>query len=287
MKEIEKTILKIIRTSKGKENFILFYIAIHWQDIGGENIAKHSRPVRLENNILTINTDNTGWAHNLLLMKNQLIDKINNLIHQNVLKENARYKIKNLLFLNGSIKAVTVSENIEENEELVYESLLEKENEEIDRQTSLIENNDLKKSLMRILKNDKKRKNALYKASENTCQSCGVPIIKSEKFCSFCLRKHKDEQKEKIVEILSAAPWVEYEECINYVKCDKMLFNEVKTDLKRKIYRNVAEGNSNSTENLAAALFFSGLTPDKIGENDIEEIVKRLRRKKNVPSSWG
>lgn len=286
VRDIEGMILKIIKNQLGREKFILYYLTERWQLICGENIAKNSFPVKLEAGILTLTVTSSGWAHNLLLLKPEILGKINNLIQEKAIKGKNKYKIKDLFFYNGAIKKK--SERERANDKLiVYEPLEEQEKKQIIEKLGKINDSNLKRTFYKIMENDKKRKTALYKISAKKCHECGVPIPKTEVLCTACLRKQKLKLSEKLIELIYAAPWLSYDECINYVKCDKILFDEVKNDIKFKIYQKVADGHADHNDNVRAALIYSGVAPENLDDERIEEIVKRLRRKKSVPSSWG
>ena len=102
MKELESWILKGLKTSFSKEKYIFYYIAANWSTIAGEVTAKHSKPVRLLGDVLTINTDNAAWSNNLLMLKKQLMGKINIFIPVEAGRKHA-YKIKDIRFHTGSL----------------------------------------------------------------------------------------------------------------------------------------------------------------------------------------
>ena len=67
-----------------------------WEQICGANVAKHSKPVRLERKVLYINTDSSVWANHLLMMKQQFINNINRVMTND--------PVKDIKFFTGSIE---------------------------------------------------------------------------------------------------------------------------------------------------------------------------------------
>lgn len=47
-----------------------------WTDVVGDETAKHSEPVGIENGVLTVRCDSTGWSTQLRLMRGELLAHI-------------------------------------------------------------------------------------------------------------------------------------------------------------------------------------------------------------------
>lgn len=47
-----------------------------WDDVAGEETAKHTRPVALDAGMLTVQADSTAWAKQLQLMRAQILSEI-------------------------------------------------------------------------------------------------------------------------------------------------------------------------------------------------------------------
>jgi ribosomal protein S27AE len=102
VKELESWILKGLKTAFSKEKYIFYYLQANWQEIAGQITAKHSKPVRLIGEVLTINTDNAAWSNNLMMLKRQLLGKINSFIPVEAGRKHS-YKIKDIRFFTGSL----------------------------------------------------------------------------------------------------------------------------------------------------------------------------------------
>ena len=73
MDNVEQILLKMLPGKEERYTYTVFYLQSKWKSICGENVARHSKPVKLENKVLYINTDSSVWSNHLLLMKKQFI----------------------------------------------------------------------------------------------------------------------------------------------------------------------------------------------------------------------
>lgn len=53
-------------------------LAIPWEEVVGELVARHCRPRRLKNGTLFVSASNAAWAHQLQYFKTQIQDQVNN-----------------------------------------------------------------------------------------------------------------------------------------------------------------------------------------------------------------
>ena len=58
-----------------------------WERVVGEDVAAHSRPVKLENGELTVEAESTAWATQLRMLAGKLIVRIANEVGNNVVKK--------------------------------------------------------------------------------------------------------------------------------------------------------------------------------------------------------
>ena len=287
MKQIEMTILKIVKSKAGKEKFLVYYLNNNWLDICGANIAKHSKPNRIERGILFVNTDSSAWSHNLLMMKSQLLGKIKKSVGEIGSLRNPDLIIKDIMFFNGTITKKNVQEEKTVEPKLAYSPLGEEEKAEIEKKASQLSDPDIRNIFCRIMQDDKKRKKAVLENFKKQCKKCGVPIMGDEHYCPACERERKSALWLKTAEILHSAPWLSYEECLNYVNCDKMLFSEIKSHIRSKVYLKIAEEGCTAEDKVFATLLELGIVPEKLTDELIEETVERLRRNIYVSSSRG
>lgn len=272
MDGIERVILKMFPSQDGRNKYLVFSMQQKWEKICGESVAKHSKPVRLERKILYINTDSSVWANHLLMMKQQFINNINKVMENN--------PVKDIKFFTGSVKKYISDSSINRIEKLQFKPLTEDEKDSILNSVKNIKNEDLQKSIIGFRKHSLQRKKALINKNDNKkCQICGSATLENEVFCRVCFRYEKEKLREKIVAMLIAEPWLNYEYCQKYIKCDKILFDSVKNSLKQHYYDKVYNNQASAREEMIAVMLKTGMHPEKITELLAENIIKGLRRK--------
>ena len=69
-----------------------FSIFNHWEDIVGKEINRKTRPQKLFKGILYISVSDPGWASELSMMSEQLIDRINSFVGEKIINQ-LRFKI--------------------------------------------------------------------------------------------------------------------------------------------------------------------------------------------------
>ena len=86
----------MLPNQEGRNKYFIFSMQSKWEQICGANVAKHSKPVRLERKVLYINTDSSVWANHLLMMKQQFINNINRVMTND--------PVRDIKFFTGSIE---------------------------------------------------------------------------------------------------------------------------------------------------------------------------------------
>lgn len=51
-------------------------VVLHWDELVGDDVAKHSEPVSLEHGLLTVRCDSTAWAKQLQFMRAVVLTEI-------------------------------------------------------------------------------------------------------------------------------------------------------------------------------------------------------------------
>ena len=107
-------------------------------------------------------------------------------------------------------------------------------------------------------------------AEYTKCPVCGAQMRKGLDMCSVCEREQREELRSKLAELLRIQPWLKYEDCLAYYKCDKILFTAVKENL----------------ESLLAVMFLLEKQPEDITLALYENALTYLRRDQGV-SAFG
>ncbi len=116
----------------------------------------------------------------------------------------------------------------------------------------------------------------------STCRKCGVTVRDSSSLCSVCRREEKAELGKKIAELVKIQPWLTYEECLKYCKCDRILFTAVKDNVKNIYFEKVRLGHASKSDCLMAVMFLTGKRPEEIEEKTYANTLEFLRRDQSV-----
>ena len=104
--------------------------------------------------------------------------------------------------------------------------------------------------------------------------------------CSICEREQREELRSKLAELLRIQPWLKYEDCLAYYKCDKILFTAVKENLQSYYFERVRCGFADKKESLLAVMFLLEKQPEDITLALYENALTYLRRDQGV-SAFG
>lgn len=111
-----------------------------------------------------------------------------------------------------------------------------------------------------------------------TCPKCGARMEKGLSICSVCERAEREALRSKLAELLRIQPWLTYEDCIVYYKCDRIMFTAVKDSLKNYYYERVRFGYADKKECILAVLFLTGKKPENINAAIYDNAIAYLRR---------
>ena len=118
----------------------------------------------------------------------------------------------------------------------------------------------------------------LPKPEYTKCPRCGARMEKGPDMCSICEREERDRLRGNITELLRIQPWLSYEECQAFYKCDRILFNAVRDGLKSYYFEKVRQGFATKKDELMAVLFLSEKQPEEITTKIYENTLAYLRK---------
>ena len=118
----------------------------------------------------------------------------------------------------------------------------------------------------------------LPKPEYTKCPRCGARMEKGPAMCSICEREERDRLRGNITELLRIQPWLSYEECQAFYKCDRILFNAVRDGLKSYYFEKVRQGFATKKDELMAVLFLSEKQPEEITTKIYENTLAYLRK---------
>jgi predicted nucleic acid-binding Zn ribbon protein len=76
----------------GEKYYYLALIALSWKDIVGDLLAERSAPEKYEHHVLFVKVTNSTWMQELVIIKPQILSRINN---------NLKMQVNEIVFIMG------------------------------------------------------------------------------------------------------------------------------------------------------------------------------------------
>ena len=258
---------------QAKEKFWSAWLYMHWGSIVGNDIAVQTQVEKIQRGILFIAVANSVWKHHLTLMKPDLLNKIG---------QQTSGLVSDIRFISGVLdKPVAV---MAPERALRLEILSQEEKKNIREQVADVQDNRVRHALEKLMLKDQKWKKALQKNGAGTCRSCGSVCRRGDLFCVVCQRQEEEKTREKIKEILKEIPWLSYENCRSYVKCDRIQFDRAKNELIDHCWRMLAGQEQDRKIALLLTMLAKNCSPEALTEAMIEQMMEKARRKIDVSS---
>ena len=278
-----KSALKI---SGIKDKFMIYHCLLHWKDIVGPDIYLHTSPGIVQGGTLFVNVDHPVWCHHLTMMKENIIDKVNQFASKSFAEEKI---IRNIRFQAGELKNKQNENSLEEMSQYENEKILmigRQEMQAASQISSFIENKLLQKKITHLIGIDLVMKKRRQEAHWHRCQNCTSLCHPDELYCISCKMIKKQEKEMSIRKLLLEIPWLTYEECIQYEICTKQEFKIAKEKLIEKLAQNMFVGNQNMVQTATLIMLVKKCKPMDITPEMEQSIIKKYsRRKKSVFTS--
>jgi len=84
---IKKVIQVIIDKISHKDGYKRAWLEKHWGELVGKEAGKHSRPYKIERNILFVSVDSSVWNQELFMKKTSIISTINKTFEKKIVQE--------------------------------------------------------------------------------------------------------------------------------------------------------------------------------------------------------
>lgn len=261
-------------------------VIVHWQEIAGDEIASHAWPISLQRGLLLLAVNNSVWSHHLMMLKADLIHKINSYLQERM--------VIDIKFQAGDLRKY---QNCEENEKdggwLQPCKLTTAELAAVWQATAAIQDDKLRKKCYYVLIKQTGMNEAKKKAGWKTCKHCSVLVPPGQTICSACSIACKQERKSALAKLLAEAPWLSYQETAQFVPCTAREFHTTKKRLIHKYIHALFEPGGDKLNEAALVMLMTGIKPDKINDKTIhtvigkikERLAEKVRRKSYVSAS--
>lgn len=254
-----------------KHHLLYFY----WQRIVGNDIAKNVRPVRISFQKLFLKAANPSWANQIMLMKLELMKKVNSYLGENI--------IHDICFCKAEpVKDIEEREKEEEKNFLFKNIFKEKpQKEEIsaaENKCREIKDEEIRGKLRFLyVRYLQKEKVLLNSYGWHKCKGCSYICPPEDEYCTACALKNKKEISAKIREFLSEMPWARYSDVYKYISCTAEMVNKERASILQQILGRLKPEDNQSLDARIAAMLYLSLPPEQLTEEKTKQALHRLR----------
>ncbi len=252
-----------------KARMVLFY----WPKIVGHDIAGHVRPVRVSFHTLFLWAENPSWANQLMLMRLEIVDKVNHFMGERIIHEIRFGPPPD----KKPVQAAAKNEEMLLVKEIRRQVLSPAAEEKVAERCAGVADDELRERLAKVYRKQLCAQQAKEKQQWHPCAGCGVLCPKENELCSACARQARQQTADKIQEILAAMPWARYRDIYAVVKCTPEMVNYQRMLLLQRLVAKLAPGDHESLDARMLVMLYRSLPPEQLTAEIMEQTLHRLR----------
>lgn len=287
--EMAKSILPKAIHALGRKQETEYYahwVMWHWQEIVGEAVARHVRPLSIRNRVLRLYTPDSVWANEMRMMMPQVIGEVNR-------------------FAGGEmVKEIQFSRSFQAQEERAECSVREAKERDIGRARAhislsaetmeavrsscrVVEDEDLQAAVRCLYRKHKQMEALRQEDGWHDCPSCGARIESEECLCFACRRKKRAALRAAVRSVLRDMPWARCKDVRAFVpECTPKLVNEARALLVQQLAAEVKLEDDTSLSAKALVMLYACLPPDELTEDAVRRTLYRLRFDLHRPKDY-
>jgi Uncharacterized protein conserved in bacteria len=261
-------------------------VIVHWPEIAGDEISTHAWPVSIKHGVLLLAVNNPVWSHHLMMLKPEIINKINTFLHEKL--------VADIRFQAGDLKKYQNHEEDGQSPLSIQPSKLNSEELSVVWEaTEPIKDIKLRKKCYYVLIKQAGIDKAKKKAGWQTCKRCSVLVPPGQNYCSICSLEYKQEKKQAIIQLLTEAPWLSYQEASQSIPCSPREFHTGKKRLIHKLVHALFEPGWDKLNEATLVMLMTGIKPDRIDATIVNTVISKIKvrlaekiRRKNYVSAF-
>lgn len=269
---IPKMIHSLGMNNKYKVQLIFFY----WKKIVGETIAAQAFPANVSYGVLTLTAKNSVWANNLMMMKIDLISKINRFIGDTIIKD---IRFRGYSWQDKEENAIGEPENEKQDLGRILRKipLVVTDIQKAEEQCAAVKDQELKQQLIRLYQKNIKLKKMEENKGWQPCKKCGVLCPPSIVYCAVCEREERQKTEAEIREMLAAMPWARYADIHKYIECSAAMVNQQRVKMLMKTASKVDPEKPDSLAAKTLVMLYRCVPPDQLTDEIMSKTLHRLR----------
>ncbi|EIW17594.1 MULTISPECIES: DUF721 domain-containing protein [Pelosinus] len=253
-------------------------VIVHWSEIVGDDIAANAYARSVQQGTLMVSVNSSVWSHHLSMMKESIIDKINQFIGYKLIFD---IRFQAGYFSNSQNEedtAINAIPNIKY--QLSKVKLDEYDVQTMQETSNHISDKYLKQKILRIMRKDFALKKIKKQHNWHQCASCTVLCPPEETYCTACTLNKKQKLLYTIINTLKEIPWIRYAELYEHITCTEEEFQQAKYTLTAFISRDIQEGDNDKFKIMSFIMLTTGAKIEAVNDAIINKTLEKFRRKK-------
>lgn len=214
----------------------------NWEKIVGKDLGRKTYVSEIRNGVLIINTENPVMLHQLSFLKENIKSSVNDFLGIDYIID-IQYKVR-----KRNIEDIFENEGEEEEFDPKKIKLDNAYNKFIEEEVSVIENEEIKNRIKKLMEISKKKEKYLLQEGNKKCVYCGIIFSGNGNICINCLNEERKEKISKIFEKIKENPFIDYEMTKKFlldIKEEEFLSirEKVKERVKILMYKEINDDN--------------------------------------------
>jgi hypothetical protein len=253
-------------------------VIVHWSEIVGDDIAANAYARSVQQGTLMVSVNSSVWSHHLSMMKESIIDKINQFIGYKLIFD---IRFQAGYFSNSQNEEDTAINTIPNIKYQLSKVKLDEYDVQTMQETSNhISDKYLKQKILRIMRKDFALKKIKKQHNWHQCASCTVLCPPEETYCIACTLNKKQKLLYTIINTLKEIPWIRYAELHEHITCTEEEFQQAKYTLTAFISRDIQEGDNDKFKVMSFIMLTTGAKIEAVNDAIINKTLEKFRRKK-------
>ncbi len=275
MESVKEILPQMAASLTGRREYQSHLLFHHWQEIAGENVARHVRPARLDFSVLYLAADAPAWANELRYMERTLIDKINAFVCRELVKE-----IRFTADKGKERTAPPVPPELPEKRMPLPET---EERKQAKAACEAIGDAEIRQAASEALAQNLARRRGL-EGEYHACAVCGALCPRENRLCPVCERKEQQEFHLRVRRLLENQPWLKYHQIYEKTGASADIVWEERTRLMQVIAGSMEAGDTQAPGIARFVMLAAGVRPEELTDTLVQKILKRYRFNFKPPS---
>ncbi len=264
--------------TKAEKLYRRHFVLCRWQSLVGEMIAQNVQAVGIEGKTLWLYAENPSWRNEIQMRQLEILQLVNNCAGERLVRE-IRFGKRQQKFSPTDISGeLGNEEEFHLGKKLQQVNLTEEELREIRMQCESVEDEALKKQLLRLSIKHRQLVKLRKEREWHACRDCNALCWKEEIRCTICKGKHEAKLRQEVRKVLQDIPWASYSEIKESVpECTTYMVNSQRASLVQLWAKEARLDQLDALEAKRLVMLYKCLPPQCLTEDIIRRTMYELR----------